>query len=175
MKTNANSTALSIMRPMSDRTLELMQRNVEEFYTVFVGRVAKGRGLPYEFVDSIARGRVWTGRDALKLGLVDALGGLNDAISIAADSAGIKEYQVTDYPVNESLLTELMNRKNSSSGTAKTKTLTSKTDNTPLPYPMAPVAGDGVWIGGNTMIETLNRICETQGLQARVEFFIITD
>lgn len=161
VKTNANSTSMSIVRPLSPAALELMQRNVEEFYTVFVNRVAKGRGMKYEYIDSIARGRVWTGRDALKLGLVDALGGLNDAISIAADSANITEYQVVDYPAQESLLTELMNRKSKSGGTAKITT--------------APIAGDGVWIGGNAMVETLNRICDTKGLQARVEFFIITD
>ncbi|MBR4716401.1 MAG: signal peptide peptidase SppA [Bacteroidales bacterium] len=173
VNTNANSTALSPMRPLSPAVLELMQRNVEEFYTVFVGRVAKGRGLSTEFVDSIARGRVWTGHDALKLGLVDALGGLNDAISIAADSAGIKDYQVVDYPANDDLLTELMNRKGKSSGTIKSKGTVPTADI--APYPMRPVGCDGVWTSGNVMIETLNRICDTKGLQARVEFFILTD
>ncbi len=161
VKTNSNSTALSIMRPMSPKTLELMQRNVEEFYTVFINRVAKGRGLDADFVDSIARGRVWTGRDALKLGLVDALGGLDDAISIAADSAGIKDYQVVDYPAPESILENIMSRKSESSGTMHSYT------------PMA--TGDGVWIGGDAMVNTLTRICETRGLQARVEFFLVTE
>ena len=160
--TNTNAAGLSIMRPMSPKVLELMQRNVEEFYTVFVNRVAKGRGLKYDFVDSIARGRVWTGRDALKLGLVDALGGLDDAISIAADSAGIKNYTVIDYPANESIMEELSKFKDQSSGTAKIKTL-------------APQAGDRVWIGGNAATEALNRILETRGLQARVEFLLITE
>ena len=170
--TNANSTALSIMRPMSPRALELMQRNVEEFYTVFIGRVAKGRGLDVDFVDSIAKGRVWTGLDALELGLVDTLGGLETAIAIAAKEANIKTYRVVDYPVKETLWEQLMNMRKKSSGTLATA------DNTPTgptARPSAPLMGDGVWIGGNTVIETLTRICETQGLQARVEFILITE
>ena len=168
VNTNANSTALSALRPLSPKVLELMQRNVEEFYTVFVGRVAKGRGLDYDFVDSIARGRVWTGRDALKLGLVDALGGLDDAISIAADSAGLDTYTVVNYPASDDLLTELINSKKKSSGT-----INAQSDIAATPYPMVPTAGDGIWMSGNRMVQTLNRICDTKGLQARVEFFII--
>lgn len=160
VNTNANSTALSVLRPLSPKVLELMQRNVEEFYTVFVDRVAKGRGLSNTFVDSIARGRVWTGRDALKLGLVDALGGLDDAISIAADSAGIENYTVVDFPAKDGMLNELMNRGKQLPGTIKYDEIR---------------YGDGVWMRGNVMVETLNRICDTRGLQARVEFFIIED
>lgn len=169
VKTNTNSTSLSILRPMSPAALELMQRNVEEFYTVFVGRVAEGRSLPYEYVDSIARGRVWTGRDALKLKLVDALGGLSDAISVAAERANIKEYKAIDYPEGDNLLTELLNRKNNSSGTAKARA------NQLVAEYYTPVPGDGVWVGGKIMLETLNRILDTRGLQSRVEFFLLED
>jgi protease-4 len=161
--TNANATALSVMRPMSPRTMELMQRNVEEFYTVFVNRVAKGRNLRPAFVDSIARGRVWTGRDALKLGLVDALGGLDDAIAIAADSAQLTDYAVIDYPANESLLNDLLNRKNGSSGTAQYNTQ-------PFLFP-----SNGLWLPTNLINKTLRQICETRGLQARLDFFILED
>ena len=171
VNTNANSTGLSALRPLSPRVLELMQRNVEEFYTVFVDRVAKGRGLSNTFVDSIARGRVWTGRDALKLGLVDALGGLDDAIGIAADSAGISTYSVVDYPAKGNFLNELMSQTKQSPGTIKAYAADgSQTANA---YPTAPCEGDGIWMSGKRMVETLNRICDTKGLQARVEFFII--
>lgn len=170
--TNANAASLSILRPMSPKALDLMQRNVEDFYKVFVQRVADGRGLEYDYVDSIARGRVWTGRDALKLGLVDSLGGLNDAIRIAAQLAQTTDYRVVDYPENEDLLTELLNRKNGNAGSAKSQTLP---NTRPATGQYAPQAGDGVWVGGNVMVEILNRICETRGLQARVEFFLLTD
>ena len=172
-KTNTNSTALSIMRPISPRALELMQRNVEDFYTVFIGRVAKGRGLDVDFVDSIARGRVWTGLDALELGLVDTLGGLETAIAIAAREANIKTYRVVDYPIKETLWEQIMNMRKNSSGTLA---MTSENIPTrPTIQPSTPLMGDGVWIGGNAVIETLTRICETQGLQARVEFILITE
>lgn len=170
--TNANSTSLGILRPMSPAALELMQRNVEDFYKVFVQRVADGRGLEYDYVDSIARGRVWTGRDALKLGLVDTLGGLNDAIRIAARMANLTQYKVIDYPANEGLMTELLNRKNGDAGTAQ------KMSPSSVKKPACQTnttAGDGVWIGGNVLVDILNRICETRGLQARVEFFLLTE
>ncbi|MBQ6956511.1 MAG: signal peptide peptidase SppA [Bacteroidales bacterium] len=168
--TNANATGLSGLRPMSPKTLEMMQRNVEEFYDVFVSRVAKGRRLPYDFVDSIARGRVWTGRDALKLGLVDALGGLEDAIGIAADSAGLSRYRVVDYPEGDDFLTELLNRKESGSGTMG--------GNASLPAAgdgMRPTVGDGVWVTPGMLKETMNRILDSRGLQARVEFLIVSE
>lgn len=170
--TNANATSLSILRPLSPAALELMQRNVEDFYKVFVQRVADGRGLKYDYVDSIARGRVWTGRDALELGLVDKLGGLNDAIHIAADMANLTQYRVVDYPADEGMLSELLNHKNGDAGTAQNQ----YSANGSRPAGKAiPASGDGVWIGGKMMIEMLNRICETRGLQARVEFFLLTE
>ncbi|MBP5190383.1 MAG: signal peptide peptidase SppA [Bacteroidales bacterium] len=171
VNTNTNSTSLSILRPMSPKVLELMQRNVEEFYTVFVDRVAKGRGLDNSFVDSIARGRVWTGRDALKLGLVDALGGLDDAISIAADSAGISKYAVIDYPAADNFLDKLMNQRKKTSGTINNSNYNNQTAG----QIAIPFAGDGVWMSYSRMLENLNRICETKGLQARVEFFLIDE
>lgn len=170
--TNANATSLSVLRPLSPTALDLMQRNVEDFYKVFVQRVADGRNLEYDYVDSIARGRVWTGRDAMKLGLVDSLGGLDDAIRIAARLAEKEKYQVVDYPLNDNLMTELMNRKNGNAGTASRQQLPI----TSSPTTQASAAsGDGVWVSGNMMVDLLNRICETRGLQARVEFFLITE
>ena len=170
--TNTNATSLSVLRPLSPAALDLMQRNVEDFYKVFVQRVADGRHLEFDYVDSIARGRVWTGSDALKLGLVDSLGGLNDAIRIAARLAKKENYQVVDYPLYDNLFTELMNRKNGNAGTASRLQL-------PVAAPTAAqlntVATDGVWVSGNLMVDLLNRICETRGLQARVEFFLLTD
>lgn len=172
VKTNTNSTSLSVLRPMSPKALELMQRNVEEFYTVFVNRVANGRHLDPTFVDSIARGRVWTGHDALKLGLIDALGGLDDAISVAADSAGISDYTVVDYPPAGDLFDDLKERKEGSSGTIHAGQGNLQAG---AAVPLVPFVGDGVWIGGGAMLETLNRICDTRGLQARVEFFIVNE
>lgn len=98
VNTNRNSTGMTMMRALSPDARALMQRNVEEFYVTFCERVAKGRNLDVKYVDSIARGRVWTGAEAIKIGLVDTLGGMNTALAIAADKAGISDYSVTNYP-----------------------------------------------------------------------------
>ena len=170
VKTNANATALSLLRPASPRASELLQQNVEDFYTVFVGRVAEGRKLEYNYVDSIARGRVWTGREALKLGLVDALGGLDDAVAVAAERAKIENYHVVDYPSNKDILTELKESKES------TSTLTVQSGEALQGLPSAlPVAGDGVWVPGEVMRGLLDPLLDCRGLQARVPFFILTD
>lgn len=99
--TNRNATGLSLMRPLSPDARDMMQRNVEDFYVTFCSRVAKGRNLTVEYVDSIARGRVWTGVEALRIGLVDTLGGLNTAISIAANKANITDFSIKEYPAEK--------------------------------------------------------------------------
>lgn len=106
--TNANAAGLSVMRPMSPAARAMLQRNVEEFYVTFCMRVAEGRGLEVEYVDSIARGRVWTGIEACRLGLVDTLGGMDVAMQIAAQEAGIDKYAVTVYPAPKDLFDQLM-------------------------------------------------------------------
>ena len=98
VQTNANSAGLSLVAPLSPAARAMMQRNVEEFYQTFIGTVAEGRSLTTKYVDSIARGRVWSGADALSLGLVDTLGGLYDAIGIAAALAQTNNYSIVRYP-----------------------------------------------------------------------------
>jgi protease-4 len=101
VKTNRNSDFPSVYRPMNAYEKELMQMSIEKIYGDFVSKVASGRKLSKEFVDSIGQGRVWSGTSALKIGLVDELGGLNDAISGAAKLAGIDTYSVRELPVLE--------------------------------------------------------------------------
>lgn len=105
--TNRNAAAFSVMRPLSPTAMAMMERNVEDFYKVFVGRVAEGRHMDYDDVHKIARGRVWTGADALGIGLVDTLGGLDLAFRIAAEKAGISDYRVKEYPEEKDLWTRL--------------------------------------------------------------------
>ena len=75
-----------------------MQTYINRGYDTFLDRVSQGRHMTKEAVNEIAQGRVWTGEDALKLGLVDVLGGLEDAIAIAANKAGLNNYQITELP-----------------------------------------------------------------------------
>ena len=111
VNTNENSEFPSIYRPMSSYEQEVMQRSIENVYTEFVRKVAAGRNMSVQSVDSIGQGRVWSGTSAIKIGLVDEIGGLEDAIKGAAELAGIKTWSVRELPVIEDpymkLLTQL--------------------------------------------------------------------
>jgi protease-4 len=89
---------------------ELMQMSIEKIYSDFVSKVASGRKMSSESVDSIGQGRVWSGASALKIGLVDEMGGLNDAIKGAANLAGIESYSVRELPVIEDPYTRFLSQ-----------------------------------------------------------------
>lgn len=151
VNTNLNSSAMSITRPMSPQARAMMQRNVEDFYQTFIGRVAEGRGLDIAFVDSIARGRVWTGRDALALGLVDTLGGIDVALSVAASEAGITKYSVKVYPEAPNSVMEMLNMMDEG---ARARVLL------PTQY------------GKYRFFSEIERMCDSDPLQARLPYFI---
>jgi len=96
--TNEHSV-MTTNRKLTEKEFNLIQRQVDNIYNGFKRIVADGRGLTKERVAQIARGRVWTGRDALDIGLVDKLGGLDDAIRFAAKKAGIGTKKVLYYPL----------------------------------------------------------------------------
>ncbi len=97
VQTNKHSV-LSTNRKLTPEELALIQAEVDQIYLQFKKRVADGRGMTTEQVQRIARGRVWTGTDALKIGLVDKLGGLNDALAFAIKEAKVKDPKVRYYP-----------------------------------------------------------------------------
>jgi protease-4 len=101
VNTNKNSDFPSIYRPMNTYEKELMQLSIEKIYSDFVSKVASGRKMKPESVDSIGQGRVWSGTSAVKIGLADETGGLKDAIKGAAKLAGIELYSVRELPVLE--------------------------------------------------------------------------
>ncbi len=98
VSTNDHSDRGNIMRPVDKLEGERMQTAIELIYSTFTKRVADGRHMDVAYVDSIGQGRVWAGSDALKLGLVDALGNLDDAIAKAAELAKLDSYCVGYYP-----------------------------------------------------------------------------
>ena len=98
IKTNRQATGYSAFEPMSKEFESVTQESVEQVYTVFLQRVAKGRNMKIAEVDAIAQGRVWTGKQALEKGLVDELGNLDAAIAHAATLANITDYGVKNYP-----------------------------------------------------------------------------
>lgn len=100
---------LSTNRKLTEEELSIIQQEVDLIYAQFLGRVAEGRGMTTEAVNQIARGRVWTGTDALRIGLVDQLGGVKDAIAFAAKQAGIKDVKLKYWPeMKTDQITELI-------------------------------------------------------------------
>lgn len=94
-------------RPLNDAEKMIIQAGVDSIYYTFKSRVSEGRHRSIEYIDSIAQGRVWTGTQAKELGLVDVMGGLDDALKIAANKAGLKDYKTEDYPKTEDTFTKL--------------------------------------------------------------------
>ncbi len=110
VKTARHADMFTLSRPKTDEEMALLQSWVDEAYDDFVTLVAEGRGLEEARVREIAEGRVWTGIDALEIGLVDEIGGLQDAIDFAAKTAGLEEFSVRDYPAPRSQLEEILKR-----------------------------------------------------------------
>lgn len=102
VKTAEMADLLDPLRPSTPQEKAVMQEMIEEGYDEFLTRVSEGRGMTKSQVDSVAQGRVWLGSAALDLGLVDQLGGLQDAVVEAARLAELDEYRVTDYTVAKS-------------------------------------------------------------------------
>ena len=168
VSTNSNANGLTIFRPLSPTAMAMMTRNVEDFYKVFVGRVAEGRHMTYDEVHQIARGRVWTGADAIKIGLVDTLGGLDLALSIAAERAGLDRYRVKDYPEEEDtwkMLSELLGESDEGNIDLLAKMrLASKWK-----------VVSGKWKAVSRIEDDLLYVSTAEGPQARLPFVIITD
>lgn len=162
VKTNAHSDfggSYPLPLPLSSRPLTAYERNVlqnyvNQGYETFLDRVMAGRKLSHDELHAIAQGRVWTGEDAQKIGLVDVLGGLDDAVSIAANKADLEKYNIVEYPVLknpiEELLTEL-------TGNVKMKLLKNE-------------------LGSfYTTWQQLKNTIHNQGLMARIPFDIISN
>jgi protease-4 len=108
VNTNKNSEFPSVYRPMNVYEKDMMQMSIENIYSDFVSKVASGRKMTNESVDNIGQGRVWSGTSAMKIGLVDEMGGLEDAIKGAADLAAVEKYSIRELPVLEDPFTRLL-------------------------------------------------------------------
>lgn len=98
VSTHTNSAEYSPFRPIDANFKIVTQESVERIYSLFVNRVAAGRKMTFEQVDAIGQGRVWAGSQAVKIGLVDKIGGMDDALKSAADLAKIKNYKTQNFP-----------------------------------------------------------------------------
>ncbi len=113
----------TVTRPLNDRELTRLQESVDGTYERFIDLVARGREMTPEAVEAIAGGRVWTGQQALRLGLVDRLGGLQDAIDLAAERAGLtrrsggeRDYDIVQVPHIPEFLEQILSALEGSSG-----------------------------------------------------------
>ncbi len=160
VKTNTHSDfggSYPLPLPISSRPLTPYERNVLQNYVnrgyeTFLNRVMEGRGFTRDELHAIAQGRVWTGADALKIGLVDVLGGLEDALQIAAAKAGLENYSLTEYPVLKNPIEEFFN---GLTGSVKTRLLKEELGDF---YP--------------TWNQIKNRI-QQQGLMARIPYDLV--
>lgn len=110
VSTNKFAGTMDFTRPMTEEEGMLLQKSINNGYELFVTRCADGRRMSIDDIKKIAEGRVWTGEMAKGLGLVDELGGMDNAISKAKELAEIESYSVVYYPEKPSILEELMNQ-----------------------------------------------------------------
>jgi protease-4 len=108
VKTNRYSDILTVFDPLDQDEKLFIQHTVDDTYENFVGLVAQHREKDYDAVDAIAGGRVWSGKDALELGLIDMFGGLEKSIEVAAEMAGLDAYRIESLPRLEDPLTAIM-------------------------------------------------------------------
>ncbi len=101
VETHKNAGGYDPFQPIDNDFRNFTQEGVESIYKTFVSRVAAGRKMTFDQVDAIAQGRVWSGTDALKLGLVDKIGGMDDAIAYAASLVNTKDFVTIDFPEYE--------------------------------------------------------------------------
>lgn len=144
-KTNTYTDMGSGTRALTSSERAILQSEVDRIYDLFTRRVADGRKMKQSNVDSIGQGRVWSGADAIKIGLVDTLGGIETAIAIAAKKAGVTDYRITQLPEQkdpfEVILSDL-------SGAAKT-------------YVMKEETGDSY-----VYLKAMQSILKREGMQA---------
>lgn len=153
VKTNENADFGSIVEPLTPYQLAMLQKYVGNTYNDFTALVARTRGLRQSYVDSIGQGRVWTGADALELGLVDEMGGLDKAIAYAAQKANLTDYSLKYYPKQESLMDLLMK------------------GDIQEPYTKSMIKNK---LGKNySYIETIENLSRLDGVQALMPFMIV--
>lgn len=160
VKTNENSGMGNITRQLTDYERGTYQQSIEDVYFGFISKVAEGRGKTVEYIDSIGQGRVWTGVDALRIGLVDELGGLNAAIKGAAELAEITEYRISEYPEKKDPMTQFME-------------LLGQSSDARLQKELARTLG----LEGAAMYKALQQVQETDEMQvyARMPFGIVVE
>lgn len=149
VKTNSFADLPNLTRTMSAAEKEIIQQGVEEIYETFISHVGQGRAMTTQAVDEIGQGRVWSGANAIEIGLIDEFGGLNDAIKAAAAAAGLEDYKTIDLPKQPDFLEELIKEL---SGDVQTRLLQNELGESYLLY------------------KKLKTMQQMQGIQARIPY-----
>jgi len=111
VNTAPHADAVGVNKPLDETGRKIVQSGIERIYQQFKQRVATGRKRDTAYIETIAQGRVWSGQDALRIGLVDRLGNLQDAINCAARMAKLSDYGLREYPETEGWFNNLFNKK----------------------------------------------------------------
>lgn len=160
VKTGPLADILTLTRPKSEAELAIIQRMTDHIYDAFITRVSEGRNLSIEAVEKIAEGRIWSGSSAQQIGLVDELGGLNQAVLKAAELAGVsRHYHVLQYPAErtlEEVFTSLMTQ-------GEQHTPLTRIARLPSPLRQAMDTID---------LSPFNSLSDPYGIYARLPFFI---
>jgi protease-4 len=147
VKTGYFSDIFSMTEPLTEYEINYIQKGTNQAYEAFITKAAAGRAMTRSEIEPLASGRIWTGEEALKNGLVDILGNLDDAIEIAAEKAGVSDdYKVSVYPIQKPPLEELLE---SLSGEYETSAMAKQLDGL-YPY-----------------VKSLETLKELKGIQAR--------
>jgi protease-4 len=93
-----------VLHPLSDNEKQMLQRRIELIYSQFKKRVADGRKKDTAYIDSIAQGRVWSGHDAIRIGLIDRFGGIEEAVNCAARLAKVSDYRLREFPETQTII-----------------------------------------------------------------------
>jgi protease IV len=149
-KTNEYADFMSGVRAVKPGELDYWQNSTDNMYKVFMAKVSEGRNIPSGEVSRIAQGRIWSGTDALKLKLVDKIGGLEDAVQIAKNMAHLDEkYRIVELPEQENALEKLLNE---------------LTDNTKI-----KILGSKLGLADET-VKNMKNMLENQGILIRMPF-----
>ena len=153
VNTHQNSGNYNPFAPIDEKFKAVTTEGVEQIYKTFVSHVAQGRKMSFTQVDAIAQGRVWTGADAIKIGLVDKIGGLKDAINEAARLAKIKTFNTQNYPEYNKNFDDLL-------------------ENFPFAKTKERWIKEEIGEENYKMMEQIKRIQSYKGIQARMPFDI---
>ncbi len=154
VNTNKHSDVGTILRGVTTEEFEYVQQSVENIYDVFISKVALGRKTSKNKIDSIGQGRVWSGMDAIKINLVDELGGIKDAIAYAAKQAKLRSYKTVDLPKQKDPIQDLFDNTKDEMETRAMKTN----------------------LGGQYIyIKQLKNVLKLKGVQARLPYEMIIE